>query len=162
MTRHIRWNRRIGFAVLFLGVALCFGPLDVHAQESVGVRAGLSANPDQFFIGAHLRTGPLTDRLWFQPNIEAGFGDNRTTVGFNLEFAYWIPLQNGWNAYFGGGPALNLNSFEARRGVGGRDTDVGPGLNLLLGLARPRGIFGEFKVGALDSPEVKFLVGWSF
>ncbi len=145
---------------LFLTVfALVIVAAPAHAQVEGGVRAGVSANPDQFFIGGHLRVARIVDELWFQPNLEAGFGDNRTLIGLNFEFAYWIPLQRRWNVYFGGGPAINVISFDRPRG---RDSDVEPGFNLLIGLAQRRGFLTEIKVGALDSPEVKFTLGWTF
>ena len=106
-----------------------------------------------------MEVGPVAEQLWFRPNIEAGFGNSRTLVGVNMEFTYWMPLQTGWNVYFGGGPALVVTTFSR---PGGRDSDVGPGLNLLIGLAQRHGIMSEVKVGAFDSPEFKFTVGWTF
>jgi hypothetical protein len=35
-------------------------------------------------------------------------------------------------------------------------------LNLLVGVEAPRGLFFEFKVGVIDSPDFKFGVGWTF
>ena len=60
------------------------------AQGGPGVRGGLGANPDQFFIGAHYVTAPIGICLRFQPNVEAGFGDDRTVVAFDMEFGYWM------------------------------------------------------------------------
>jgi hypothetical protein len=36
------------------------------------------------------------------------------------------------------------------------------GVNFLVGVEHRRGLFFEFKVGALDSPDVKLGVGWTF
>ncbi len=49
-----------------------------QAQGGGGLRTGLSLDPDQFYVGAHLDAGPLVDRLWFRPNVEIGLGDNLT------------------------------------------------------------------------------------
>ena len=126
-----------------------------HAQ-SVGVRAGLSASPDQFYVGMHYQTQPLVDRLHFRPNAEIGFGDDVTLVALNVEFAYKIPLQRTeWGLYLGAGPALNLFHTTG-------DTNPEGGFNFLVGLEHRRGLFTEFKVGALDSPSVKFCVGYAF
>ena len=36
------------------------------------------------------------------------------------------------------------------------------GLNFLVGVEQSRGLFFEFKIGAMDSPDFKFGVGWTF
>jgi hypothetical protein len=126
------------------------------AIAQIGVRAGVSANPDQFFFGVHGETAPLVDRLRFRPNVEFGLGDDITLVALNFEFAYSIPLRNtAWRLYLGGGPAANIYSFD-------NDTDVEPGFNILIGLQHSRGLFTEFKIGTIDSPDVKFMVGYVF
>lgn len=131
----------------------------VLAQDGPGIRGGLGANPDHFFIGGHYVTAPIWDQLRFQPNVEAGFGDDLTVVAFNVEFAYWIPAGRDWDVYFGGGPAMNLRSWnDTRRG----DSDLGPGLTVLAGLRRRGGLFVEMKVGAFDSPDLKLAVGYTF
>ena len=42
------------------------------------------------------------------------------------------------------------------------DSDVGGGLNFLLGIQHRKGLFAELKVGAIDSPSIKFAVGYVF
>ncbi len=58
------------------------------STTSLGVRAGVSAQPDQFFIGGDIespRLGP-TQRDAFRPNIEIGFGgDEGTHLAGNVE-----------------------------------------------------------------------------
>ena len=39
------------------------------------------------------------------------------------------------------------------------DSDSEAGLNFLVGVNQPRGLFFEFKLGAMDSPDFKFGVG---
>ena len=141
-------------------LATCFAvtsALPALAQGGPGLRGGFSASPDQFFIGGHYVTRPLWDRLRFQPNVEAGFGDDRTLVAFNMEFGYWVRLNAEWDVYFGGGPAMNVISRSGRE-----ETDVEPGVNLLVGLRYRSGLFFEMKVGAVDSPEFKLAVGYTF
>jgi hypothetical protein len=127
------------------------------AQDGPGIRGGFSASPDQFYFGGHYVTKPVWDRLRFQPNVEAGFGDDRTLVAFNMEFGYWMPVSKDWQAYVGGGPAMNLRSSNGRGG-----DDVGPGLNVLAGLQLRGGLFFEMKIGAFDSPDFKLAVGYTF
>jgi hypothetical protein len=138
-------------------IAVVASVASASAQGGGGVRAGFSANPDQFFFGGHYVTQPLWDRLRFQPTVEAGFGDDRTVVAFNMEFGYWMPINQEWQAYFGGGPAMNLISSNGKDG-----TDAGPGLTVLAGLRHRGGLFFEMKVGAFDSPDFKLAAGYTF
>jgi hypothetical protein len=146
---------------LFLATA----PRPALAQigAGFGVRAGVSANPDQFHFGAHYDTGPLFDRLSFRPNLEVGLGDDVTTIAANFEFAYWFPIKRKpWAVYVGGGPALIVYSFNVPVDEHGGNTDTQPGFNLLVGIAHARGFFAEAKLGLIDSPEAKFTVGYSW
>ena len=125
------------------------------AQRNVGIRAGVSGDPDQFFFGGHYETKPLIRRVTFRPNAEIGVGDGLTTVALNFEFVYSIRLEGEpARVYFGAGPAANIYSNG--------DTDVRAGLNFLLGIQHDRGLFAEVKIGAIDSPEFKFTVGYAF
>ena len=146
-------KRPLLFATLVAGLMCVATPA---FAQSFGVRAGASANPDQFFFGGHYETKPLMKDLTFRPNIEVGFGDDVTLVAFNIEFAYWIDLNNKpWKVYLGGGPAANLYDQND-------ETDLQGGFNLMVGAQHRGGLFGEFKVGLIDSPDVKFTVGYAF
>ena len=123
--------------------------------QTVGVRAGVSIDPEQFYFGGHAETPPLVDRLHFRPNLEIGVGDDRTITALNVEFAYLFPSPEAWSVYAGAGPALNV---IARAG----DTDSEAGFNVLVGVAHEDGLFGEVKVGTFDSPRLKFGVGYAF
>lgn len=148
-----RMKRSLLFATLVAGLMLFATP--AYAQ-TFGVRAGASADPDQFFFGGHYETRPLMKNLTFRPNIEVGVGNDQTLVAFNIEFAYWIDLDNKpWKLYVGGGPAAIIHDHND-------ETDFQGGFNLLVGAQHRGGLFGEFKVGLIDSPEVKFTVGWAF
>lgn len=160
--------RLISFVFVVVASLLLAVP-SAAAQGAVGVKAGVSAEPDQFYFGLQFESDPLVDQLRFRPNLEVGIGDARTVVAVNVEFAYSIPLRaRPWRVFLGAGPAFNVlrfNADEASSGRGGGredDTRVGGGFNILVGLAHRDGLFTEFKVGALDSPEVKFAVGYSF
>jgi hypothetical protein len=144
-------------------LAACFAvssPASVLAQSGPGIRGGLSANPDQFFVGGHYVSQPMWDRVRFQPNVEAGFGDDLTVLAFNVEFAYWMTVSTDWQVYFGGGPAMNL--YSGNQGGHGDNDDLGPGLTVVAGLRRSGGLFFEMKVGAFDSPDFKLAVGYTF
>ena len=129
-------------------------------QPGTGLRAGVSSDPDQFYFGVHFDTGPIIDRLSFRPNAEIGLGDNRTTVAGNFEFVYWWQIPNHpLHVYAGGGPAANLYRFSDARGG---NTEVKPGFNVLAGVAHNRGLFAEVKLGFIDSPKVKFGIGYTW
>lgn len=157
---------KIRAVLVVMALALVGFPVASAAQQQVGVRAGVSGDPDQFVFGGHFETSPLVDRLVFRPNAEIGVGDNRVTVALNFEFAYKIDLDDqAWTPYFGGGPAMNIfihDNDGNRRGRNGDDTDIEGGFNIMVGVEHDGGLFTEFKVGALDSPDLKFLVGYSF
>lgn len=128
--------------------------------QGVGIRAGASSDPDQFYAGVHFETGELAEHLRFRPNVEVGVGDNRTLIAVNFEFTYRLPpkairLPSMWHVYVGGGPALNIYRFS-------NETRSEGGFNGLIGLAHRNGLFAEAKVGALKSPRFKFGVGYTF
>ncbi|HJU43855.1 MAG TPA: hypothetical protein VJ691_13600 [Vicinamibacterales bacterium] len=126
------------------------------AQDG-GVRGGISVDPDQFYFGGHIETSPLVDRLHFRPNVEVGLGEDLMLIGANMEFVYKFPSTGGWNFYAGAGPALNVIMIDDQD-----DSNVEAGFNVLVGVESPRGLFFEFKVGAIDSPDFKFGVGYTW
>ncbi len=81
-------------------------------------------------------------------------------MAVNLEFVYRLPLPaRRWEAYLGGGPGANFIRLSGgRHGSDG----VEPGFTIVAGLAHRDGLFTEFKVGAMDSPSVKFAVGYAW
>lgn len=123
--------------------------------QGPGVRAGVSVEPDQLFVGAHYETEALADRIHFKPNVEVGFGDDVTLIALNFEGVYKFRHRGVWGAYAGGGPALNVFRFHG-------DSDSGAGFNFLGGVESSRGLAFEVKFGVADSPTVKFGVGWTF
>jgi hypothetical protein len=129
------------------------------AAQGPGVRAGASIDPDQFYLGGHYETRPLAENIHFRPNVELGFGDDLTTIGLNFEFIYKAAVSDDWNLYGGAGPAVNIYSFDVR---GVDDTTTEGGLNILVGAEAARGLFFELKIGALDSPDLKFGVGYTW
>lgn len=151
---------RVLFGVLsaFLMLALA---TPAHAQGGVGFRVGVSSHPDQLYVGGHVDIGPIEGPLWLRPNIEIGFGDDRTTVALNGELAYWFrPRRSPWRIYVAFGPALNVYSWGDRGPDPDRSTDVEVGFNVAAGLVHRGRFFVEFKLGALDSPRAKIAVGW--
>ena len=150
-----RSHRSVSLGVLALLVWLA--PAVASAQVAAGVRAGVSIDPDQFYIGGHIETDPLVERLVFKPNVEVGFGDDVTLAAFNFEFVWkFVRRRSEWGFFAGGGPAINLYQRE------GPGDDAEAGFNILAGLENRRGLFFEFKLGVADSPDFKFGVGFTF
>jgi len=148
----------LSVTLLCLLTAAAAGAQDPGA---VGVRAGVSGSPGQFYAGVHYESAPFVEQLRFRPNLEVGVGDNQTLVALNFEFAYFVPLDRGrrarndWSLYIGAGPALVIDRFT-------NNTNTGGGFNILIGAQHRQGFFTELKVGMIDSPSVKFGVGYSF
>lgn len=149
-----RWALSLSF---LLGLVL-FAAAPAAAQDG-GVRGGISVDPDQFYFGGHLETSPLIDRLYFRPNVEVGIGDDLTLIAANMEFVYKFTDSRPWNIYAGAGPALNIYMFD---GNGDDDTSTDAGFNIMVGVEQRRGLFFEFKIGAIDSPDFKFGVGYTW
>jgi hypothetical protein len=143
-----------------LALGACLATASPAAAQGPGVRGGISVDPDQFYVGGHYETSELVDRLHFKPNIELGIGDNVTTIALNMEFVYKFPRKSDWGIYAGAGPGVNFYSVDTNgRGDG---TNTEGGFNLLVGAENRSGLFFEMKVGAVDSPDLKFGVGWTF
>lgn len=156
--RHDSSIQRLSFiAAAAILLACVLLPGVAAAQGGAGLRAGVSADPDQFYFGGHFDTGYVVERLSFRPNVEVGVGNDLTTVAANFEFAYWFPIPDQpWNIYAGGGPAMNIYRFHESH------TDTKPGFNLVGGIAHDRGLFAEVKLGLIDSPEIKFGIGFTW
>ncbi|HLA76388.1 MAG TPA: hypothetical protein VJU18_02285 [Vicinamibacteria bacterium] len=148
-------------AVSFLAVLGLASP--ARAQGGVGFRAGVSSDPDQLYVGGHADIGPLEGPLWLRPNIEVGVGNDLTTISLNGELAYWLrPRRSPWRLYVAFGPALNLYRWGDEGRHADRETDAEIGFGVGVGLVHRGSFFVEFKLGALDSPEAKIGVGWTF
>jgi len=130
--------------------------------QGPGVRGGVSIDPDQFYFGGHYETDALVDRLHFRPNLEVGIGDDVVTTALNFEFVYKFPSRSGWRLYAGGGPAVNFYSFDDNGRGNDGDTETEGGFNFLIGAEQRGGLFFELKIGAIDSPDLKFGVGFTF
>jgi hypothetical protein len=142
---------------LLLAALLVIASAASAAAQSAGVRAGVSGSPDQFYFGLHYETEPLIEQVRFKPNLEVGVGSGQTVVTVNLEFVGKFPIKGEpWDFYIGAGPALVIDK------VNNNGTDTGGGFNILLGVEHRRGLFTELKVGVVDSPSVKFCVGYIF
>jgi hypothetical protein len=127
------------------------------SAQGYGVRSGVSINPDQAFVGGHYEFGPVADRLWLQPNADLGFGSDATLVAMNFDVVYRksIGRRSTWTAFAGGGPAMNWYRLAGQ-------SETQPGANVVGGVRHSKGLSTEVRVGFLDSPELRFGVGYTF
>jgi hypothetical protein len=141
--------------LVVFGLCLFVAQPAVAQSLSTGIRAGASVDPDQFYFGGHVETGPIVDRIHFRPNVEIGVGNHATVIAINFELAYHFQSSRPWHVYAFGGPALNIVDVND-------DTGAHGGFNLGLGVEHRQGLFGEIKVGMIDSPDFKIGIGYRF
>lgn len=146
--------RKAAYAVAWLLLL----PWTASAQ-GFAVRTGANINPDQFAVGGQYEIGPISNRVWFQPNADIGFGDGTTLVTADMDFVYRRPLakekQNVWTLYAGAGSAVNFYKLSGYH-------RTLAGVNVLGGLMHRNGLFTQFTIGFVDSPRFKFGVGYTF
>jgi hypothetical protein len=87
--------------------------------------------------------------------VEIGIGNDVTLVGINFELAYKFPTRRSWQPYALGGPALNIVHQNG-------DSEAQGGFNFGVGAEHRGGLFGEVKVGVIDSASFKFGIGYRF
>lgn len=146
-------------------------PAAVHAQgrltNAIGPRIGVSMDPDQLVLGGQIDLGELAPDLTFTPNLELGFGDDITTIQLNGDVHYHFLVQgSAWRPYLGGGIGVAFYSFDTPPGFQGDDSQTEVGLNVVVGAIVPTQsgsrFFTELRLGIVDLPQVKVLVGWNF
>ncbi len=127
-----------------------------HAQ-GWGVAGGLTMNPDQVTFGGSYELGPITDRVWLQPNAAVGLGNDLTALAVNFDVLYraWEPRRGPWRLDLGGGPAINHYSVADH-------ADTETGFTLVGLLVHESGWITEMRLGFFDSPDLRFGLGYRF
>jgi hypothetical protein len=127
------------------------------ASPQLGLRAGLTVDPDQFHFGGHLDLGQVLPPLRLVPNVEFGFSSDLTFIALNGDLLYDFQ-DTPWSV----GGELGLNFIDPD--FGNSQTDLG--LSVLgdyrLRLDSGKTLLLEAKIGLVDSPDFKFTVGWNF
>ena len=105
---------------------------------AIGGRAGFSFSPDQFIVGVHTESPPLSqqflDRLTFRPTLEIGIGDDDTRVMVHLELALSAPLpRTAWSIYAVVGPGIEFSNT------------TGGVVTFGVGARHEKGYFGELR-----------------
>jgi hypothetical protein len=110
-------------SLLLTAAALVLIAPGASAQNTWGPRAGLSANPDQLVVGAHLQF-PVATNLYFLPNADVAFGDDVFTFSLNGDLAYRFASDASIKPYVGGG----LSYFNYDVDGGGTFDEIGVGV----------------------------------
>lgn len=151
--------RAIGRACgyLLVGCTVIAGSAGSALAQGYALRGGANINPDQLSVGGQYELGPVAERLWLQPNADVGFGNDATLVAFNFDVMYRRPLSRAsiWTGYAGGGPAINWYKLLGY-------SQTGAGANLVGGVMHHTGLFTEVRLGFLESPRLRFGVGYTF
>ncbi len=157
-------KKSIVFAVI-LGL-LCAAPAMAANRgagfKGIGLRGGLTINPDQIHLGGHIDFGDIADNLMMLANLEAGFGDDITVIAPSFEMDYRFNSDWGkWTPYLGGGIGPIFWSTDGADG-----SDLALYLQAGIGKGSATGksghLFIEGKLGLVDAPDAKFTIGWTF
>jgi hypothetical protein len=141
----------------------------------VGVHGGIGLDPEIIDFGAHATFGSVfKPNLSFRPGIEVGAGEITTFLGINLDFVYGFPsngTDNGWYPYVGAGPTFGLShrgfdtdddDVEAPNRFDFSDTDFNGGMNFIVGMRKPSGVFFEMKATAWGVSNIRLVAGFNF
>jgi hypothetical protein len=151
---------------LFVTFIAAAGP--VFAQEGiglrrVGVRGGVTIDPDQAHVGLHIDAGKFHEKVRFQPSFEVGFGSDVVTGAINLD-AFYLFNPGAVQPYAGGGLGVAIFDFDRDERPGRSGTDVEAGLNLVGGMewGDRNAYMLEARVGIGDIPDFKLTIGIIF
>lgn len=100
-----------------------------------GVRAGAYFDVEEMALGAELLF-PMTDRFYFNPNVEFVLVDGADFITFNGDFHYDLPVEGKPLVWLGAGIAAV--HFDPD---GPADGDTDAGANFLAGLGYNAGTF---------------------
>lgn len=131
-------------------------------RSRLGLRAGVTLNPDQFHMGFHVKTVEIGPHFRGQPSFELGVGNDFTVVTINPDLIYtWENSRKPIHPYLGWGVGFAIFN---RRSI--EKTSYKVGINLLAGIEIPvgneRSLLIESKFGFGGIPEIKLISGITF
>ena len=132
--------------------------------ESWGVRLGLASDPDQPVAGVHFDLGELADRVYLEPSLELGAGDDHVVFAATAAAHYRFPAERGMVPYAGGGVSLGLNHHDRPRGDDDTDFEIalrGTG-GLIWRLRSGNDVFVEVNLVFGDLHDLQAFFGWRF
>lgn len=151
----------------------------------IGLQGGVGLDPEILDVGVHAAVGPLfTPNVTLRPGIEVGLGEVTTLFGISLDVLYTMPgftSDTRWLPYLGAGPNFGLShrGFETDdidnvdTGTTSTadndfsrfdfsDTDFNGGMNFIVGMRQPSGMFFEMKATAWGVSNIRLLAGFNF
>ncbi|MFO7608008.1 MAG: hypothetical protein R6X35_02245 [Candidatus Krumholzibacteriia bacterium] len=149
--------------VLAIALALAIAA-PAHAERPpLGLRAGYTSweSIHQFHFGGHAKLGDVFPNVALVPGLEVGLGDNVTIITANGDMVYRVTemTEAPWGPYIGGSLSFNFVDTDA-----GSDSDLG--LSAVGGttyqLDNGNEVFGELRLGIMDSPGLKITAGYTF
>lgn len=155
----------------FLLLALAAAP-PAAAQDfglrGWGLRAGAASDPDQVIVGAHVDLGEVFDLLRLQPSLEAGLGDDASSLQGLVAVHYRFDDGGDWVPYAGGGVLLALIDYDddsrGRFRDDDEDFDIAPVAvgGLEWSGAGGRDLLFELQLGGGNAFDAKVVVGITF
>ncbi len=132
-----------------------------------GLRVGVTSDPDQVVGGVQFDFGEFADNLRFQPDLQAGVGDDVTTLYATLPVHYrFRGTGQDFTPYAGGGIAFGFVDVDLPAGSSGDDTSFEVGGRLTGGLEWARrngGAFAiELSLGIGDVHDFNAVAVWNF
>jgi hypothetical protein len=141
-------------------MVLFFAGSGLSSGQSVGIRAGRYTEIKEFFIGGELLSR-VSGSLYFNPNLEYVFVENRTYMTFNLDFHYDFTTDSPIFFWLGAGLGILYSNPE---GPPEADVDLAP--NLLFGVGiktqSPLTPYFQGKFILADKNEFVLVVGLRF
>jgi hypothetical protein len=133
-------------------------------ENNMGVRVGVTDDPDQVVVGGQWDLGHLFEMFRFVPHAELGFGDDASVLAVTAPAVRRFPLDMSFVPYAGAGITAGVIDFDDDRGDG--DTEFEVGAKVLGGLEwdleRGRTVFVELNVGFGDLHDIELIGGITF
>ncbi|MFO7866311.1 MAG: hypothetical protein R6V02_05815 [Candidatus Aminicenantes bacterium] len=145
------------FMVLVFGFFLMVSPNPAEAQNIIpGIRLGTYTDAGDLFIGGEILI-PVTERIWFNPNIEYVFVENGSYITFNADGHYDIYLADS-PLFLWAGAGLGILYFDSNAG-NFDSTDVGVNLLFGAGLETESRITPYIQAKVIISDSTEFVLG---
>jgi hypothetical protein len=146
---------------LFLVAVFALSAGNAAAETTWGPRAGMSFNPDQIALGAHVQL-PLATNFYIVPNADVAFGDDAFTISLNGDVAYRFQSESSVRPYLGAG--FSYFNFDVDSEGAGDDSISEAGVSILGGVwlnasgSTPFFIEGKFFLSD-ELPDFKVMAG---
>ena len=147
----------------------------------IGVEGGVGLDPEIIDVGVHANIGRFVrNNMTFRPGLEIGAGEITTLLNINLDVLYSLAEfteETRWTPYVGAGPAFGLShrgvsasdvddpdaeALDDRNRFDFSDTDFNGGVNFIVGMRKPSGVFFEMKATAWGVSNIRLLAGFDF